>query len=164
MWIGVDVVSTFHEFINGYMKRKQQPPVGFIAGGTGNSVLTSLGLTDTAKAAEMVIHGFVRRIDLGHVATLPDDGKSKYWVNLIGWGVGVDANVVAESCRCCGPARYNFGGMVTVFQNKTRNATVDVDGCKINGPFDVMFVCVPPPPPLPPLLLLHCLTPHRIAD
>ncbi len=122
-------------------------PVGFIAGGTGNSVLTSLGLTDTTAAARMVTAGKVRRFDLGSVeVTAPSPNRDTkhanrvYWLNLIGWGVAAEANTYAESCRCCGPLRYNVGGMMSVCQNKTRNVKLEVDGAVIEGPLDVVFV------------------------
>jgi len=131
--------GTFHEFITGLMERKDSKliPIGLIAGGTGNSVLTSLGMLDTVKATEAIIKGSKRKVDLGKVSHT--DGVT-YMFNLLGWGLGVDANVTAESCRCCGPARYNCGALVQICKGTERTAHIEIDGEVMEKKYSIIMV------------------------
>ena len=48
-------------------------------------------------------------MDIGKV-TFFKDGKEqvRYTHNLVGWGLGVDANILAEKMRFLGPMRYDI--------------------------------------------------------
>ncbi len=58
----------------------------------------SLGLENPQNAARAILAGHRRNFDVGKVVFPDGDGKETvaYMCNLIGWGLGVDANVTAE--------------------------------------------------------------------
>jgi YegS/Rv2252/BmrU family lipid kinase len=66
------------------------PPVGVLAGGTGNVIARSLGIPVSVKrAVPILLQGKESKIDLG----LMDDGRRF----AIGIGVGIDATMIAET-------------------------------------------------------------------
>jgi len=131
--------GTFHEFIQGLLSRKdgRMIPVGLLPGGTGNNVLRSFGLLDIQNAVKSILSGTVRKIDLGKVTTKTE---SSFFINLFGWGLGVDGNVTAESCRCCGPARYNVGALVQICKGKRRQSSIQMDGKNYEGDYVLILV------------------------
>ncbi len=66
------------------------PPVGVLAGGTGNVIARSLGIpVSVRRAVPMLVNGRESLIDLGVMA----DGRRF----AIGVGVGIDATMIAET-------------------------------------------------------------------
>eukprot|EP00455_Lapot_gusevi_P045341 TRINITY_DN5783_c0_g1_i3.p1 TRINITY_DN5783_c0_g1~~TRINITY_DN5783_c0_g1_i3.p1 ORF type:complete len:374 (-),score=81.18 TRINITY_DN5783_c0_g1_i3:46-1167(-) len=144
---GVDVLlviggdGTFNEVVNGLMLRNEPfPPLGLIPGGTGNSVMWSIGLfrENPQAAAEVIVDGYLRKIDLGKVTMA--ENKVMYMINLLGWGLGVDANETAESCRCCGPCRYDFGAIWQILKGSRRFARCEIDDVTVEGDFCIIMV------------------------
>jgi YegS/Rv2252/BmrU family lipid kinase len=140
--------GTFNEVITGLMERKDgkeaRPVLGLIAGGTGNSVLTTFGLLDPTEATGVICDGLYRGLDIGEVL-IPDEttasGKTtKYTVNVMGWGLGVDANVTAEGLRCCGPVRYDVGAVWNIVKNPLRELTCTIDGETLTGTYAVLMI------------------------
>lgn len=109
---GVDVLcaiggdGTLHELSNGFLAREQpcDTVLGFIPGGSGNSLMAHLGTWDVTEAAERIARGEVCRMDVVEVATR---GESIASLNLVGLGLVGVSGVLAENYRCLGPARYN---------------------------------------------------------
>ena len=135
--------GTLNEVINGLMIRystidSPMPSVGLIPGGTGNSVSVSMGIDDPIEAAKAIVNGYTKRIDLGKITM--NDGKIKYMINLIGWGLGVDANVTAESLRCCGPLRYDLGAVWQILLGTERRAKVNIDGEILDDDFSIILI------------------------
>jgi diacylglycerol kinase (ATP) len=140
--------GTIHEGVNGWMTRddfRSLPPLGFLAGGTGNSFMVSLGLLDPVKAARVIIGGHNRKIDILEL-TLPkaeaDGGGTmiRYSLHLVGWGIIQDTARVAENCRFCGPVRYDCAAAVCIMKNAIRTLKLELDGETWEDKASVMFV------------------------
>ena len=91
--------GTLLEVVNGMLTRddRLKIPIGMIPGGSGNSYMHDLGLTDPIKATNAILCGQKRlvdtiRIDTNHVI--------QYAMNMIGWGLVADVGKMAENCRC----------------------------------------------------------------
>jgi len=103
----------------------QGPPVGVLAGGTGNVVARTLRIPlNPARAIPLLLEGDEATIDLGRLG----DGRRF----AIGVGVGLDAAMISEA-----PARlkkrfgfmaYVIGGYKAVLRNEKFVARLTVDG------------------------------------
>jgi len=101
------------------------PPVGVLAGGTGNVVARTLRIPlNPARAVPLLLAGDVATMDLGRLG----DGRRF----AIGVGVGLDATMIAEA-----PARlkkrfgfmaYILGGYKAVLANRRFDLRLWVDG------------------------------------
>ena len=93
--------GTLSEVINGVMKREDSLkfPIGLITGGTGNSFMHDLKCLDPVEAANRIISGKSRRIDIFSCKT---DDKLFYGFNILGWGIPTDANLLADKMRWIG--------------------------------------------------------------
>jgi len=134
---GVDAVcilggdGTFHECINGWMKRDekdiQSTPLALIPGGTGNSfVLELLGATKVKKSVQHIIRGIYCPIDITKVVCGSGD-KSEviYSFNSIHWGLASKVNVTAEKLRWMGKAvRYPTAALMELMRGETRRAKI----------------------------------------
>ncbi len=138
--------GTWNEVLNGLMARgsggahlaaagdaaasdpRPLPPLALVPGGTGNSIATSMGVTDPMAAIQPLLRGQLRRVDIGRV-TMPHrlPQQPLYLCNLLGWGLGVDANVTAESCRCFGTWRYDCGAVWQIMRGARRQVRVVLD-------------------------------------
>jgi len=132
--------GTIHETLNGLLSRAdgKKIPLGLLAGGTGNSVLVTMGATDPVRAAKAIVKGHVVNLDVGKCSWAD---RSVYAINMVGWGLPADANATAESCRCCGPMRYNFGGLWQILLAKQRDCVIEVDGVALKDKFCFAMVC-----------------------
>jgi diacylglycerol kinase (ATP) len=99
--------GTLHETINGFLSRDTPSDValGFIPGGSGNSIMAHFGTWDIKEAAERISNGETNRMDINTVTTC---GETVVSVNLIAFGLVGTSGVLAEDYRCLGPARYNI--------------------------------------------------------
>jgi diacylglycerol kinase (ATP) len=103
----------------------QGPPVGVLAGGTGNVVARTLRIPlNPARAVPLLLAGDEATMDLGRL----DDGRRF----AIGVGVGLDATMIFEA-----PARlkkrfgfmaYVIGGYKAVLTNRKFDLRLSVDG------------------------------------
>lgn len=101
------------------------PPLGILAGGTGNVVARTLRIPlNPARAVPMLLAGDQAVMDLGRLS----DGRRF----AIGVGVGLDATMISEA-----PARlkkrfgfmaYVIGGYKAVIRNQKFNLRLTVDG------------------------------------
>ncbi|MCP4096115.1 MAG: diacylglycerol kinase family lipid kinase [Planctomycetaceae bacterium] len=132
--------GTIHEVINGMMDRADKItfPLGLIPGGSGNSFLTDLEVLDPISAAEAIVSGRRRLIDVAKV-TLSD--RSLYAFNIIGWGLVADVNVRAEKYRWMGPVRYTVASLVELVRAKKRAGTLRFNDREINGEFCFVLAC-----------------------
>lgn len=101
------------------------PPVGLLAGGTGNLLVRALGIPlRIAHAVPALLAAPVTRIDLGR---LPDGRRF-----AIGAGIGVDATMIQKTPlawkRRAGVMAYVLTGTVAVLRQDRFVARVTVDG------------------------------------
>ena len=172
--------GTFNEVITGLMQRKEEddeksgevlnfPPIGLIAGGTGNSILTSFKLLDIKQAVLNICDGYYRYLDLGQVTvpleteiydaieeskpqeesetinninsiSIQQKTQTRYSFNMMGWGLGVEANIQAEKFRCFGPMRYDCGALISIIKNPQYKLKAIIDNEEINGEYSVIMI------------------------
>ena len=139
-FIGIGGDGTLHEIINGMLSRHdgRKIPIGIIPGGSGNSYMHDLNLTDPLKAAKAIINGKTRSLDTAKVEV---NHIIKYSNNMIGWGLVTDVGNQAEHFRWLGTNRYTILSVVEVFRHKSRPATLIMDNKKIEDEFIFIIAC-----------------------
>lgn len=137
--------GTLSEVITGLMFRKDEAhlkiPVALIPAGSGNSQANDMELTDYRGAVEKIIIGSLRKMDIGKVTfQLEDKIEIRYSHNLVGWGLGVDSNILAERMRFLGPFRYNIGILLSIIRGRVRKARCYIDGHLIDSAFVLLLI------------------------
>ena len=132
--------GTFHEVVNGLLNRTDGRilPIGLIPAGSGNSVMHDLDLINPAKAAEAIVAGNTRFID---VAQVQMNHLLTYSINLIGWGLVTDVGKRSETFRWLGPSRYTVSSIIEILLRKTRKARLVIDQETIVGQFSFIAAC-----------------------
>lgn len=132
--------GTIHEVINGFLRRDPPAvtPLGFIPGGTGNSLLLTLGVTDPETAVAHILANRTRPLDVARVS-LRD--AVVYCVNIVGWGIAVDINSTAETLRWLGPPRYTLSTVWHVLLARHRRIRLVLDGEVIEDEFQLVVGC-----------------------
>ena len=138
--------GTFCEVITGLMSRSDSAnnsfPLALIPAGTGNSQANDMEILDYMEAVGLILNGRLRKMDLGKV-TFSEDEKTRavrYSHNLVGWGLGVDSNILAEKMRFLGPLRYDFGALMSIIRGKVRSARCTIDGHQIDSNFVILLI------------------------
>ncbi len=118
--------GTFNEAINGLMQNKSinSISVGFIPGGTGNSLMHDLNATSYESAVNIILRGKTKKID---VLELDFFNKKEYSINIVGWGMVSDINVLAEKLRFIGSSRYTIASLYYIFKVHSRKAKIIID-------------------------------------
>jgi len=139
-FIGIGGDGTLHEIINGMLSRHdgRKIPIGIIPGGSGNSYMHDLQLTDPLKAARAIINEKTRALDTAKVEV---NHIIKYSNNMIGWGLVTDVGNQAEHFRWLGTNRYTILSVVEVLRHKSRPATLIMDDKKIEDEFTFIIAC-----------------------
>ena len=139
-FIGIGGDGTLHEITNGMLSRHdgKKIPIGIIPGGSGNSYMHDLQLTDPLKAAKAIINGNIRSLDTAKVEV---NHVIKYANNMIGWGLVTDVGNNAEHFRWMGTNRYTILSVIEVFRHKSRLATLIMDDKKIEDEFTFIIAC-----------------------
>ena len=139
-FIGIGGDGTLHEIINGMLSRHdgRKIPIGIIPGGSGNSYMHDLQLTDPLKAAKAIINEKTRALDTAKVEV---NHIIKYSNNMIGWGLVTDVGNQAEHFRWLGTNRYTILSVVEVLRHKSRPATLIMDDKKIEDEFTFIIAC-----------------------
>ena len=139
-FIGIGGDGTLHEIINGMLSRHDghKIPIGIIPGGSGNSYMHDLQLTDPLKAAKAIIKGKTRALDTAKVEV---NHIIKYSNNMIGWGLVTDVGNQAEHFRWLGTNRYTILSVVEVLRHKSRPAALIMDDKKIEDEFTFIIAC-----------------------
>ena len=132
--------GTFHEIVNGMMNRKDNAriPVGIIPGGTGNSFLLDLNITDPIQALDRIFLNKTKKID---ILRTKYKQNIKYSINLVGWGMITDVGLTSEKFRLFGYSRYTIAAVIEIFFKKTRYATLKIDNNIIEGEFMFAIAC-----------------------
>ena len=143
MSVGGD--GTISEIITGLLKRKDsfssKIPLSIVPAGSGNSQANDMQITDYLDALQRLSSGRLRKMDVGKVTFFNGDQKQvRYTHNLVGWGLGVDANILAEKMRFLGPMRYDIGSLMSIIRGKVRKAKCYIDGNLIDSSFIILLI------------------------
>jgi len=132
--------GTFHEVVNGLLKRPDGVtlPLGLIPGGSGNSLLHDLDLTDPVSAVKAIFTGKTSLIDTAEIKLNHD---VLYSINLIGWGLVTDVARRAELLRWLGPRRYTVSSIIEILRKKNRKAKLIIDDHTLVGEFSFVVAC-----------------------
>lgn len=100
-------------------------PIGVLPGGTGNLVAGVLGIPRSVRrAVPLLVHGHVRRLDLGH---LPDGRCFAFSA-----GIGIDVDMVLETSRgqkrVIGQLAYAISAARSALRARSFDVTAEVDG------------------------------------
>ena len=132
--------GTIHEVIAGLMKRdvRSSVPLGLIPAGTGNAVCEHLRCPNPGEAAQRIVGGATRALDVARAQT---GDQVAYCVNIIGWGAAVDINRTAERLRWMGPPRYATSAIAHILRPKPRRARVVLDEQVLEDEFRLIVAC-----------------------
>ena len=141
---GVGVIGgdgTLHEVINGILSsgNGHSIPIAPLGGGTGNSLMYDLGSPDPIQAAQGVVEGKRRKIDVAEITT---ETERFYSFNVVGFGITADVNQTAERLRMFGRHRYNCSAIVEILRKKARRAWITIDGEAIDGTFTIFMAAL----------------------
>lgn len=133
--------GTLSEVITGLMERAgdgPRVPVAVLPAGTGNCMAVDLGFRTVRQVAEAIVRGTFTDVDLceaSYVKGLPGSEQAAkgerattYICNMMGYGLGVDANIAAEKLRWLGPLRYDVGIVQEIIKAKQRKTRFTADG------------------------------------
>ena len=137
--------GTFCEVITGLMMRNDKAyetfPLALIPAGTGNSQANDMGIEDYRDATDRIINGNLRKMDIAETKFILDGSEAiRYSHNLVGWGLGVDSNILAEKMRFLGPLRYDIGALLGIIRGKVRKAKCYIDGHLIDSSFILLLI------------------------
>ncbi len=137
--------GTLCEIITGLMFRSdsayKEIPVALVPAGSGNSQANDMEITDYMDAIERILNGRLRKMDIGKVSFTTDDQReTRYSHNLVGWGLGVDSNLLAERMRFLGPLRYDIGALMSIIRGRVRKARCYIDGHLLDSAFVLLLI------------------------
>jgi len=137
--------GTFCEVITGFMLRTDKAsetfPLGLIPAGTGNSQANDMGIDDYQIGIDKILNGNLRKMDIAETSfALNGEKEIRYSHNLVGWGLGVDSNILAEKMRFLGPLRYDIGALLSIIRGKVRKAKCYIDGHLIDTSFILLLI------------------------
>ena len=118
--------GTFNEVINGIMfhKKTSFPIIGFLPGGTGNAFMHDLKATNPNTAIQNIIRGNTKKID---IMKLDFTTHTEYAINIVGWGMAGDINILSEKLRIFGSSRYTIASIYYTMNKISRKAKVIID-------------------------------------
>jgi len=135
--VAVSGDGLIHEIINGLMNRKDWPQfkdtvtLGFIQGGTGNGLVSSILKQSgeelcVEEASFIVAKGRRMHMDLTEIDA-EYDGRIYSFLSTA-WAVVADCDVNSEMIRCIGEARWTLWGIMRVILMKNYFGTLDFKG------------------------------------
>ena len=131
--------GTFNEVINGILSRgdKYMPILGFLPGGSGNSVMHHLNKLSIKEACNPIIENQVKKIDVMQIVY---SNTIEYSINILGWGMVADVANLSEKLRWLGPMRYNLASLIYILNIKDRYADIIIDD--INYSDNYLFILI----------------------
>ena len=124
--------GTFNEAINGIMQNNNRPKIGFIPGGTGNAMMHDLQATTYRTAIDIILRGKTKKID---VMKLDFSTHTEYAINIVGWGMAGDINILSEKLRILGSARYTIASVYYTMNKISRKAKIMIDEMEFTDDF-----------------------------
>jgi YegS/Rv2252/BmrU family lipid kinase len=133
--------GTFHEALNGMFARSdgKRLPLGLIPAGTGNALMHDLKCIEPSNAAECIVKGYTKMIDLAEVSM---DHKKVYVAVVIGWGMITDIGLRAEGVRWMGENRYTYAALMEIMNHRTRHAKLIIEGKEYDEKFVFLMACL----------------------
>lgn len=132
--------GTMHELVNGLLTRDDgmKVPVGLIAGGTGNSLMRDLDCLDPLKAADRILAGNRRPLDIARVEAADE---TIYSFNIVGWGLPAAIKRTSARLGWLRGQQYNVATVIEVLKNTRRSAKLEVDGRSAEGEYEFILGC-----------------------
>ena len=132
--------GTYHEIINGILKRKDNynPTLGFIPGGSGNSLMHDLNCLDPNEAIDRILNLNIQKLD---VMKLQFEDKKEYAFNILGWGMATDIGLLAEKLRWMGPSRYTIASLIEILKLNKRPAKIIIDEKEYLNEYIFLLIC-----------------------
>ena len=75
------------------INKKALPTLGFLPGGTGNSLMHDLCATSYKEAFRIIMNQREKKLDILKLTYLEN---TKYSFNIVGWGMVTDIGILAE--------------------------------------------------------------------
>ena len=119
--------GTVHEVTDGLMARPEggRPLLCPVPTGSGNALARDLGYDTPSKAADRLLAGETRRID---VVRLEVDGRVMHSINILAWGAAARIDARAERLRWIGGPRYTVASVLELLALRRLSASVRLDG------------------------------------
>ena len=124
--------GTIHEAIEGLMQSEKSKylSLGIIPAGSGNAFAEDLGLRDPLDGLENIIIGDISRIDVMRIKTRHN---INYAVNIIGWGMASNVNILAEKLRWLGNIRYSIASILSILKIKLQTVNIIIENQVFDG-------------------------------
>ena len=124
--------GTIHEAIEGLMQSEKSKylSLGIIPAGSGNAFAEDLGLRDPLDGLENIIIGNISRIDVMRIKTRHN---INYAVNIIGWGMASNVNILAEKLRWLGNIRYSIASILSILKIKLQTVNIIIENQVFEG-------------------------------
>ena len=124
--------GTIHEAIEGLMQSEKSKylPLGIIPAGSGNAFAEDLGLRVPLDGLENIIIGDISRIDVMRIKTRRN---INYAVNIIGWGMASNVNILAEKLRWLGNIRYSIASILSILKIKLQTVNIIIENQVFDG-------------------------------
>ena len=120
--------GTLFEVINGYYQNNSanRIPIGVMPVGTGNAFVRDMNMHDHdwKRAVDIIKEGRIRKCDVGHFTT---EGKTWYYLNILGLGIVADIGATALKLKALGNVSYTLGSLYEILRLKPYNITLTVD-------------------------------------
>ena len=132
---GVCVIGgdgTINEAVNGLMRsgKSRSMALGIIPKGSGNAFAEDLGELKPLEALETILKGHVTPIDLFKI---DHKGDTYFAINIIGWGMAAQVNILAEKLRWLGGIRYSIASLISVMKMKRSQLDFILDDTSFSG-------------------------------
>lgn len=119
--------GTVHDVLNGMLTRPdgRTLPIGVIPAGAGNALAWDLGMADPKSAAQRITRFQTRSVDVAEVRI---GQRTRFALNIVGWGLAADINRLADRMRMLGRHRYIVAAILEVLRLKRPIASLRVNG------------------------------------
>jgi YegS/Rv2252/BmrU family lipid kinase len=124
--------GTINEAVNGLMKsgKSRSIALGIIPRGSGNAFAEDLGELTPLGALKTILKGYITPIDLFKI---DHKGEVSFAINIIGWGMAAEVNILAEKLRWLGGIRYSIASLLGVLRMKKKRLEFVLDDTSFNG-------------------------------
>ena len=132
---GVCVIGgdgSINEAVNGLMRsgKSRSTALGIIPRGSGNAFAEDLGELNPLEALKTILKGHVAPIDLFKI---DHKGSVYFAINIIGWGMAAEVNILAEKLRWLGGMRYSIASVISVMRMKSNQLDFILDDTRFSG-------------------------------